>query len=740
MLTNIQWPADRTYKSNSSFEPLHFYLQGLQNSHTLYLQLGYFSSSAIHLLSYGFAHFIARGGQVKLIINHLLSDHDKTLISNQYTSNHPFDLFNPLSIQKALSSYDQHFFNCLSYLIQENRLSFTIIKPKHSHGIAHYKSGLFYDGTHYVGYTASCNFTLYGLTENLEHLSVDLDWDHNIARTRNQNRLYEIQQIIDQMNDSIDYIDHTAIESIILEQASHNKNINELLLDENALLQGKLTVENNPETLAILNTLKHENLKLAQTPRFPHASGPRDYQVQAHRAWCDNNHQGIFAMATGTGKTITALNCLLEDHQTNGHYQALIVAPTKSLVEQWAQECRKFNYHHIILISSDYNWEKDLAALTSTFILDANRKDLSFIIIATYASLVSKKFTPHLHRLPTSTLFIADEAHNMGSNRIKKILPNIIFQKRIGLSATPERIYDEEGEQSVFQFFNDAPPFVYAYTMKSAIANGILCPYDYHPIFIRLTTDEQTQYNELSHKISKLHLQIKTLSRADDIKFLTAQMEKFLLIRKHIVHKAKNKIDGLKQALNMIMNHHARSLKYTLVYAPEGIEPSEDLCLNPHEEKLINLFTRTISGFNDHVTVQQFIGETKDREVVLQNFSLGQTDVLISMKCLDEGVDIPEAKQAIFCSSTGNPRQFIQRRGRILRRHTTKESATIYDLVVLPDMGDSITFDIEKKLIQSELKRVYHFASLAQNHMLILNQLEPILMQYDIPLSSLNYR
>ena len=134
---------------------------------------------------------------------------------------------------------------------------------------------------------------------------------------------------------------------------------------------------------------------------------------------------------------------------------------------------------------------------------------------------------------------------------------------------------------------------------------------------------------------------------------------------------------------------------------------------------LINQYTREIAKIDDKILVNQFISGMKDRDDILKQFQNGQIDVIASMKCLDEGVDIPRAETAIFCSSTGNPRQFIQRRGRILRKHPAKNHAVIHDLVVIPDYENQLegseTFDLEKRMVRTELERVMYFASLSKN-------------------------
>src|SRR5690606_596986 len=180
MLRDCEWSIDRDYKTGSENEPMQFYLEGLANSSEFHLLLGYFSSAAINLLSVGFATFISKGGKTRMVINHLLSEKDKEVVEkglNENTSK-VFDLTDIVTLGRILDEYDTHFFECLAYLIAKKRIEIKVVKPKNSGGIAHYKSGVFSDGENSIGYKASCNFTLNGLSENLEELEAFLSWEN----------------------------------------------------------------------------------------------------------------------------------------------------------------------------------------------------------------------------------------------------------------------------------------------------------------------------------------------------------------------------------------------------------------------------------------------------------------------------------------------------------------------------------------------------------------------------------
>ena len=185
-------------------------------------------------------------------------------------------------------------------------------------------------------------------------------------------------------------------------------------------------------------------------PKFPFIEGPRDYQQSAYVNWCNSNKKGIFAMATGTGKTITSLNCLFEEYQLTKVYQAVIIVPTLNLVNQWEEECVNFNFNRIIKVSSLNNRQSELSDIIST----QNYLNTSFVIIVTYASFKTNKFFNLFLELPDQTILIADEAHNIGSKSVLKI-NQIHLESRIGLSATPDRQFDEEGNNSINAFFQD---------------------------------------------------------------------------------------------------------------------------------------------------------------------------------------------------------------------------------------------------------------------------------------------
>ena len=731
-LQHIKLPKSRAYRTGSEYEPYTFFLEGLVNSTQFDFLLGYFSSSAINILALGFAKFIANGGNVRLIINQFLSTPDKEAIlegqrlQSEDLLNKQIDLKN---LAADLSDRGKHFFKCLAYLISKNRIEFVCITPKDGNGISHYKSGIFGDGINKLYFKGSCNFTATGLISNLEEVEVKESWDTDKDRVAIKEYCAYFEKLFYKNAEFVDYLPINETTETIL-NCFGNSDLNKLLQNEQVLIDQYLKKgDYGKRTNDILHALNDELVKYQTTPRFPFIEGPREYQIDAYAKWIANGYSGIFAMATGTGKTITSLNCLLQEvlKGDKAIYHAIILVPTITLVNQWSIEAIKFNFLDIILVSSKIQWERELATTLSI----SKRIPTSFIIITTYASFVKERFYKHLKVLPKDTVLIADEAHNLGSPSVLSTLKDVLINKRIGLSATPKRIYDPDGSAAMESFFNDCDPYTYSFTMERAIEEGILCKYYYYPHIVNLTVEELSEYIVISKKLAKC-FNIKTSGLMDN-----DFVQKLLLKRKRIIHKAINKLDITIQILKSRFEKNG-NLKYTFIYVPEGStsEIVEDGIEDDESIQIINQYTREIGRIDDSIRVNQFISGMINRNDVLEQFKEGKIHVIASMKCLDEGVDIPRAEHAIFCSSTGNPRQFIQRRGRILRTHPDKDIAVIHDLIVVPDLilsdSNSDTFKTERSLVEKELERVMYFASLSINPFETENVFAEICEHYDL--------
>ena len=693
-------------------EPKDFFTEALIESCNFDLGLGFFSSSGIRSLSYGFALFIANGGKMRVVMNHILSKEDKEVIENgqkhlieDFEDNILCDI---KKLIETLSKEDEQFFRCLSYLISVDRIKF-LATVSTKGGLGHDKYGIFKDEKgNKVAFIGSANFSQSALELNGETITV-------FSSPNDDNRIAEYQTLFDQSweNDTPHLI-HIPIEHVktfIREKFPEAPLTN--LIEEGINLRESIGMDNDvpqkyykPISKRILDKIELKE----QEPRFPFPE-ERKIQIDAYNAWIGNGKKGMFAMATGSGKTVTALNCIRKQYKENGYYKAIIVVPTQALAMQWEHETKSFNFQNIVSTHSDKDWKDVLSRYITRSLLDSTK---SIILITTYATFNRNDIQSFLKKVRGAETFIyaADEAHNIGSQNSLKHLPEMI-NWRIGLSATPERIYDDLGTEKLYEFFDSKPPkYTYRYTMKQAIEEGILCHYDYYPIFIELTSSEMEEYERISDQLRKY-------IDADTGKY-KPNAEKLLLKRKRIIHKAENKKIAISDLLEELKQK--QKLDYTFVFVPEGYEP--DYSINDSyniDQDDIHIIDEYAQMFKEHgYSYHKYISGLDDAPSILQNFADGDIQILLSMKCLDEGVDIPRAEHAIFCSSTGNPRQFVQRRGRVLRKCKGKEKARIWDLIVTPPNILDESNKIERNLFFNEVKRIVNFAALADNQIDIL--------------------
>ena len=737
MLYEVDWAEDGTYRPGEYNSPEKFFNDCLENSKEFDLQLGYFSSATISVLAEGFATFISNGGKMRLVINHIVSEEDKEAISKGIHGGviDCFDLTNFEALRQTFDEYQQQFFECLAFLIYNKRIDIRIIKPRNKKGIAHTKSGQFRDGDSITSFTGSANFTISGLFNNLEEITISRsDSVDKMVQKKIASQREEFDSIMSGKKRNIEYLSPENLISAI--QTNYgDKDIEELLDVEKKLR--KIKEERKIKERQEQSDLVCDDLNIE--PQFPYSSGPREYQKTAFENWKSNGQKGLFAMATGTGKTITSLNCLLEIYQRKGYYKAIILVPTITLVNQWEQECRKFRFSNITKVySKNLTWRDEVERISFNEKYKTDREpEVSYIIISTYASYSREKVFKILNSFDKRRLLmIADECHNMGSGSLVKRLKEIPYLRRIGLSATPERQFDDEGNKKLNKFFGSEEHYTYEYSMEEAIHNGVLCKYMYYPHVVRLTPDEMSAYVEISEKIAKyFNYNTETFDHIDDI------LKMKLLERKRIIHKAVNKLDMFKSIIKKRFEEKG-NLKYSLIYVPEGNKPDyvgaqDDFDRNENveddndAEHLINIYTQAVTEVDDHVTVRKFVSGQKDRDEILYDFAEGKLQVLTSMKCLDEGVDVPRSELAIFCSSTGNPRQFIQRRGRVLRTHPDKKMAELHDLVVFPEINPySDSYRMEQSLVRGELQRVRNFANLSENPSYSEMELREVLDHY----------
>ncbi len=689
-----------SYSQIDSHQPSEFCLQALSNSIQLDLGLGYFSSASFNVLASGMAKFIMNTGRMNLYINQYVSNEDFDLLKGDYDDK--FDDTLALTFTQWKSTFekrDEHFFQCIAYLIQTSRINVRIVVLNNG-GLPHEKYGIFTDENgNKIYFNGSMNLTANALLGNLETLECTCSWRGDDSKDKVSNFEQHFNKVWNGDCPGVKVFEAKKFCNEILKTYPNQ--------DPEHLLQ--------KEKEFIKEIQKEKNSLSVNSPHFPlkYKEGPRDYQEAAYKAWLENGKMGIFAMATGTGKTVTSLNCALHEFNEDQYYHLLILVPTLDLVDQWKEELLQFNFRKILCVSSlNSTWRREILEISQKV---KRGKIINYAIISTYDSFVNKDFQMMLKALSSSMLLIADEAHNIGGKNVLSCFKTMDIPRRIALSATPERIYDQEGTEAIGKFFNDQRPYTYSFTMSEAIKQGRLCKYFYFPKVAYLNEEEMNRYSYLSKKLAQLWDSSK--KKFKDKK----EAEKLLMNRKRIIHKCDDKLRVYQQILEDIGEEN---LRYTFVYAPQGkydklgledeisLSEMDDISfiqklLDITKQKYPNLLCNTFTSQDDK----------QKRNILLKSFADGTINVLLAMKCLDEGVDVPRAECGIFTSSTGNPREFIQRRGRLLRTHAEKKYSTIYDIIVVPTtISRDLSFSpMESNLVKSELKRVAYFASLANN-------------------------
>jgi DNA phosphorothioation system restriction enzyme len=439
----------------------------------------------------------------------------------------------------------------------------------------------------------------------------------------------------------------------------------------------------------------HGDSLLSSFPTLPSWLILRPYQQEAIANWFDNKGRGTLKMATGSGKTITALAIATQLYEKIQLQALIIVCPYRHLVQQWARECLKFGITDPILaFESVSRWQERL----SNQLYNVRAGNQAFLtVITTNATLMTPGFQSQLLYFPQKTLIVGDEAHNLGA-RLEASLPRSVGL-RLGLSATPERYFDDEGTEALLEYFGAVlqPEF----TLQDAIAQGALVHYLYYPILVELTEPEVETYLALTTRIGRAMAMGADPEENEGLAALLNQ-------RARLVGAAANKLDALQEVMGSRLN-----TSYTLFYCGDG---SVEDGTSAESQRQLAAVARLL-GHELGYQVNTYTAETTldEREDLRRQFETGDLQGLVAIRCLDEGVDIPAIQTAVILASSGNPRQFIQRRGRVLRPHPNKQRATIFDMIVLPPDLERETLDLERNFLRKELTRFVEFADLADN-------------------------
>lgn len=643
---------------------------------------GYFGST-IYIIAWGaLKEFVNNGGKIRIICSPYLSDEDQEAIKDGYTNR-----VNEIILRSIEKEIDEMFASdflsapsrALSCLIALGVIDIKIAIPGDVDNpdirrLFHDKVGIFSDSTgSAVGFRGPMNETFKGLSSdgNTESIDVFPNWEDKKDALRCQRMIDYFSMLWNKAVPGIAVYDFPEAARRIIQQKARGHNWQELL-DEVAV------------RISVTDRWKPD--------KSPSGKKPRAHQIEALTAWEKNGRRGIFEHATGSGKTFTAI-CAIRD-ALEKHEPVLVLVPSADLLRQWDDELKRnitgLSVDYLLCGDGNNAWKR--TGVLSTWTQPGSTKNR--IVISTMDSATNELFLSNLSQ-GQHLMVVADEVHRLGSQKRRQFF-EIEAGARLGLSATPIRYGDPEGTAAIMEYFGGIVPPVF--TLADAIRQKVLTPYFYSPQKIYLNDDEQERWNEITVEINRLLGRFsgsdKDINKAMQKAFQNAQVQKKMIDRARIVKEASAKV---QLALDVIKANYAEGQRW-IIY-----------CDNQDQlKKVLNLLLK--NGYDAYEYHSEMLG---DRQQTLSYFSLNG-GIIVSIRCLDEGVDIPETTHALILASSKNPREFIQRRGRILRRSEGKHFAYLFDAVVMPISHHSEE-DKSTSIIESELARCIQFGEMAEN-------------------------
>ena len=672
-----------------------FYIPCLSQTTSYSRAVGYFSSTSIVTVSQGLAALIEAGGKMRLVASPYLSTEDIEAIEKGLKQREEVIT---KAIVKEFEIIAQDRLACLSWLLSQGILDIKLaVANNFSHpGLYHEKIGILTDNdNNKIAFTGSINETRSGLIDNFENIEVFCSWRGEETK-RVERIANDFEKLWDNKTRNVEIIDFP--------EAASRKLLQYCPYDKPKVNYSQITYKKSKSVAEPDREYGIDDSKIIKPQSSLHGLdiNLRPYQEEALIKFKSAENKGILAMATGAGKTITALACASSIEKLD---LIIIVVPLKDLVQQWMDELNKLTdfYYPIAAVGKADIWKEKL--YRKLRLIHGNIqtvKRLPTVLVGTYSGL-SKSTVAELIEdaggLPIKSLIIADEVHTAGAKQYRRILRDD-FTYRLGLSATPIRPHDEEGTEFVLDYFGD---IVYEFALEKAIELGILCQYEYYVYVVTLSDAENEEFQRLTKKIAKLF-------RSSNDK-VSRSINRLILKRSRIIKSASDKIN----ILDRIIQDHP--LRKGMIYC--------------YPTRQADIVCRQLS--QKGIRVARFTSEEKEqRPQILSDFSKGRLDALVAVGCLDEGINIPAAQEAIILASDTSERQFIQRRGRILRKASNKEMAILIDILVVPPIKDE-----QVKLIVSEVKRIKHFAKTASNRASVITKLGEELSHYGITYSDL---
>ena len=696
----------RTYNSDEDDIYNDFYIPVLKEAVFYRRMVGYYSVSAILNMPSALSNLVENQGNMQLIIGQTVSEDDFDLLINGYSSE-------TIGSKIAKDFQDiidanrddllEYRLRVLSWLFVNGHLEVKFgIRPNNNF---HTKIGLLLDKNgDGISFSGSVNETLAALKPecNFENLTVFRSWlpgqkdffnDHK--KTFDKLWTPSISDVSRRtlICDIPDIVKHKL--RLVMKKFPEKPSVYE----EDAKLKEFIRSKSKPLNQAIIpKYYKGEPFEL------------RDYQRVAQDKWHKAHFKGILALCTGAGKTLTALNAVT--NITNAYQKqekaavVIIIVPGIPLADEWLGELSVFGVKNPIKAWSEHRWYNDMEKYVSR---NESKQHEEKWIVVVKDTFKSGRFQNYLNELK-NIIIIGDECHHYGHKSLRDKFPEKI-NYRLGLSATPWSEWDDNKNKNLKEIFGDIKDEI---TISEAIHKKILTKYEYIPIPVLLTPEEEDEYSLLSKKIGIL---INSKGSSEDAMSSESGMS-LMMARSRILSSASGKLTALKS----LIDKNGGIEDCSLVYCGDGKDDDGERQMQSVAKILMD------SGIEPSPYTSN--EHPEERMQILDNFKNGTTKAIIAINCLDEGVNIPNCRAAYFMSSARVERQFIQRRGRVLRKADGKDKAMIYDFVTVLPLDSISKYD--KSLFEKEFKRVVKFANDAINKHSSLDALKPWIDKYKL--------
>lgn len=703
----------RTYESESQNLLEEFYIPALSASVEYWRVSAYFSTASLFNAAQGFGTLLENGGKIKLLLGNELSQSDFDAFKDGYElRNTAQDLLQEFKAESEAISVGLFHkrMDLISKLIQQGKIEIKIAFRER--GLFHKKIGILFDKNgDAISFDGSSNETASAFNSdiNSEQISVFPSWDESVSEYFSSHKAQFEKYWVTNGGES-----RTKIYEFQEAEQLSLINIIEYSREANGFSKKDIEERKERDFFVQMHSKK---------PFLPQEINGTPFKIKKHQKkalqlWQEMGRgRGILALATGSGKTITSIYGAIKVYESTEELFLVIAVPYQNLADQWVETLKLFGIDALRCYKNTSKWKSKFDDAVFRYNLGIEK---FFAVVVVNNSLVIEAFQRPLKEInpAKSFMFIGDECHHHSSKSRSDALPkNSNFV--IGLSATPNHYLDDERNKRLGDFYGDV---VAEYSLKQAIIDDVLTPYNYYVIPVALSDEETQEYVTLSNKIAQLFSGSENQSNP----ILTA----LLMKRSRLLGSAENKIAELERLLRTI-----KPKPYTLFYCGDGdVETANVDNTNNYEAdtiRQIEAITSVASNFNykpSRFTAQE---STKQRDDILQGFKEQTIRSLVAIKCLDEGIDIPACDTAFFLASSANPRQFIQRRGRILRKSPGKKIATIYDFVVYAD-NEEIMGTAQNNILRNELKRVAEFSEMAENYHEVYSSLRPMLLKFGL--------